>query len=262
MKIISLVILTLVLSACSNVITYQHSERNSISLEAKMTDPQQPLQGTIGIKTRTILATPKIADGESASVISDFKLERKKGGAFGETSIQSAFITGDAAIAAPPASAAAISGLGFGEIGDLSTHRVEMLKSIYRSIKAIASAKGQSAEKIASAKKHLARLDKLAKLLPDMSKIVFYSASATALTVKPSITVMANFQGVLDYEGALRANVAHLNQAISTRAMAIPTGDSLQKRMAQVKKDKAEFFALIGNSNIIDSATAFAVSNL
>lgn len=102
------IIFSIIITGCSNAVSYHHSERNSIALEFRTTEPQQPLQGNIGVKTRTALVTPglnNIADqtntkksgpGESLSVISDFSFKREKvdGFSFGKTTIKSAFITG------------------------------------------------------------------------------------------------------------------------------------------------------------------------
>jgi hypothetical protein len=99
----SVIAMTVCLAGCSNAISYHHSERSSIALEARTTDPQQPLQGIIGVKTRTIIVAPGMTqqasqaniagNGESTSLISDFKFERdpNEWWWFGSTVIQSAY---------------------------------------------------------------------------------------------------------------------------------------------------------------------------
>jgi uncharacterized protein YceK len=110
-------LVTLLLSGCNSV-SYQHSERIGISVEGKTADPQQPLQGNIGVKSRTILVVPGQTTtgsgepGEATSAISDFHFDRAKSEGFpdmGTTTIKSAFITGDAAKNSTNKSAAALA---------------------------------------------------------------------------------------------------------------------------------------------------------
>jgi hypothetical protein len=122
-KILTVITCLSSLTACSNAISYHHSERSSIALEARSTDPQQPIQGIIGVKTRTIVVAPGISvpttvpgmsdNGEATSLISDFKIDRVPNALslFDSTVIRSAFITGDAAKVATKAVTTAISGI-------------------------------------------------------------------------------------------------------------------------------------------------------
>ena len=173
MRTQQLIILTTVvlLAGCSNAVSYHHSERNSIALEGRTTDPQQPVQGVIGVKTRTILVTPKTEDGnDSLSVVSDFKLNREsnKDSWFNTTRVTSAFLTGEAAAHAPATTIAAVSGLGHGAIGDSSVKQVILMESIYQMLTTITD------DEIAN--NHVKALDNLAtKLPPKLNEHTYYS---------------------------------------------------------------------------------------
>ena len=268
--VVTFITCVLHLSACSNAITYHHSERNSIALEAKQTDPQQPIQGVIGIKTRTVVVTPGLGDsepGESASVISDFKLQRDPGGFFdfGKTSIQSAFITGDAAIGAPASTAAAVGGLGSGEVSnDLTIHRKKTLQNIYNQLKTMAS------QNDTTAGEHVARLDKLSTLLPDISANKYYQTSGNDLIDVTTIPAFsANFQGVIDFEEFLRGSLAHIENMENNRVITYAgnvVSDTEMKEILKNKKriegEREEFFKSIGNSAAIDSAALYVIQDI
>tara|TARA_R110002072_G_scaffold5527_2_gene35299 strand:+ start:4199 stop:4546 length:348 start_codon:yes stop_codon:yes gene_type:complete len=100
----------MVVTGCANSVNYYHSERFSLTMEAKASDPQAPVQGNLGIKTRTVLVTPGknshgyaalpgTGPGDSVSVVSYFDLDRDPDDASSAatTTIKSAFITGSAA---------------------------------------------------------------------------------------------------------------------------------------------------------------------
>lgn len=277
------VVLAVALTGCSNAITYYHTERASIALEAKTTDPQQPLQGNVGIKSRTVVVAPgkKAPDegarqgagtynelGEAASVISDFKLERKESGVFGTTHINSAFITGDAAKAAPVESATAISGLGFGPISDTSVYDFEFLSLMYDQLKNLGT-NGDDAE----AARHVKLLDTLGDLLPkDLSGKTYYIIDA-ASNIKEiegkTVTIKRNFKGALRYEDYLRDSLVAIQKMKTDRSITFMNSvinDTNMKKFEtaekQLEKDRENFFATIGNSNIIDSAAAYTVSRL
>lgn len=283
-KLSLLALLILSLTACSNAVTYHHSERSSIALEARSTDPQQPLQGNIGVKTRTIVVTPGIqnnptlagfsATGESTSVISDFKLDRDPKGVwqFGSTKIQSAFITGEAAKHAPANSAAALGGLGIDAIGDEATFKREVMKDIYRQLDNIKA-------KDAKAQEHIERLDALAALLPeDYKTVIYYSLSGGVLQQKDMAAYRpkpSKFLEVINYEETLLStSINNLKEMVNDRTVKYkttgnPAADITsqdlktlldeQKRLEQARQS---FFNLIGNHNAIDMAAAYAISSL
>jgi len=122
-----------------------HAEQFSITLETKTTDPQQPLQGNIGVKTRTVIVapekkgsnTPPLTDlGEAASVISGFSLGRKESGVFEKTDINSALITGNAAV-----------------------DNFQLMHQIYDNLKTVKDSDTEAA-------RHVLLLDGLGKLIP------------------------------------------------------------------------------------------------
>ena len=119
-KIFVGIVFPVFLFGCANAISYHHSERNSIALEFRTTEPQQPLQGNVGVKTRTVLISPGMQDndnnGKSLSVVSDFNFKRESDpdSNFGKTIIKSSFITGEAAKIVTKESVEALSGTSDG----------------------------------------------------------------------------------------------------------------------------------------------------
>lgn len=277
--------LVLSVTACSNSITYHHSERNSIALEARATDPQQPLQGIIGVKTRTVVVAPGMKkekgqantsnNGESTSVINDFRLDRdpKDTWEFGTTTIQSAFITGEAAIHAPATSVAALSGLGIDGLSKDTAFKREMMTDIYRRL-------DHRKDDDAIAREHVARLDALASLLPKEYKTgTYYILSNQVLKQRD----MAGFQyknkkflEAIDYEQVLLSgSITYLNKMASDREVkykatsldpaAVITSVQLEQLLLEKKRlemARLAFFNLIGNHNAIDMAAAYAISSL
>ncbi len=285
-KIIFCFFVVVNLVACSNAVTYHHSERTGLSLEARSTDPQQPLQGTFGLKTRTILVTPgkktKSGNdtsgtgngngegksqtlGEALSVISDFKLKRESEGVWGRTTIKSAFITGEAAVIAPAESAKALSGLGIGDIGDLTQSKAQTLRKVYEQIKAMANGEDKTAQA------HLKHMDGLSKMLPDITKNTYYFIEGENLkkTLGKDVSFSGDFLGVLNYEIEIRQTITSIsrvendrkykvdNKIIEPAAMAVILQD---KKRAE--KERADYFATIGNSHVIDAAAAYVISVL
>ncbi|WP_440874662.1 hypothetical protein [Thalassotalea sp. PLHSN55] len=281
-----------ILAGCSNAVSYHHSERNSIALEVRGTDPQQPVQGIIGVKTRTILVTPGIeeaeqedegeqkgqatAKGESTSVISDFKLKREEAKeffAFGSTHLQSALITGDAAKNAPKSTSKALSGIGISGASDEATLQLNVMQDIYSFL-------NERKATDAIAKKHVEQLDNLAELLPkDYLTKTYYDIDSTTLVTVDMASHVVNprpFLEVLYYEHSLLGgsissikemeqdrNVKYQASAGAT-AQVITSADltMLQAKLKQLKADKRTFFDMIGNHNAIDSAAAYMVSML
>tara|TARA_B100000614_G_scaffold262547_1_gene296756 strand:- start:1880 stop:2743 length:864 start_codon:yes stop_codon:yes gene_type:complete len=285
-KIIILCFLAILTAAgCSNAITYYHAERASIALEAKTTDPQQPVQGNIGIKSRTVLVAPgkkgsrpfwykapKTPDGKSAelgeatSVISDFKLTREKSGVFGKTDINSSFITGDAAVAAPPESSKAISGLGFGPVSNVTVNDINLLSKIYDQLTTL-----KTEEKSVEAGRQAALLDELGKFIPqDASTKTYYVARSSNKDLTARTTTFSkDFKGALSYIRIILTSLQSLkimeeNRAVTYEGNTISPTEykDLMQRKSELEMEKNNFYATIGNSNIIDSAAAFVTSRL
>lgn len=276
-----LVLIVLWLTACSNAVSYHHKERNSIALEVQATDPLQPVQGIIGIKTRTIVVAPGITNasdaknnGESASVISDFKLKREASeDFFGSTTIQSAFITGEAAKKAPPSVAKALSGLGYDDSGDSAIFKRTIMSNIYSFLED----KQATDEK---AKKYLKQLDKLLALLPKNYKDnSYYVSMNNVLEKKDSASYLVKRQGfleVLNYEqthvsGSITALEEMLNdRAVKYKATAGATAADItandlamfQAELIRLKKEKQNYAQLIGSHMVIDMAAAYMTSFL
>lgn len=271
-----LIILTIlvVLGGCSNAVSYHHSERNSIALEARTTDPQQPVQGVIGVKTRTILVTPKNQDGsESLSVVSDFKLKRAPNtdSWFNTTRVTSAFITGDAAVKAPATTIAAVSGLGYGAIGDSTVKQEILMESIYQMLKKMPD------DEIA--KNHMKALDSLAlKIPPKLNENTYYiiNTAAKELSKKDTSALGAsvdNFNKVMEYSRLLNASISSIETMVKTRDVQFKdhgTSSIIDEKMLnhfvlekeRLLKERSEFFNKIGNSAVIDAASQYALSFL
>ncbi|NQY62146.1 MAG: hypothetical protein HRT38_00265 [Alteromonadaceae bacterium] len=281
-KIITLSLSILWLAGCSNAVSYHHSERSSIALEVRATDPQQPVQGIVGVKTRTILVAPGIKDseaennGESTSVISDFKLKREANEnffGFGSTIIQSAFITGDAAKNAPPSTAKALSGLGVDGAGDSAIFKRIILVNIYSFLE-------EKKAKDAKAQEYLDQLDKLLTLLPNnYVNNTYYSLSGNVLQKKNPASYTVKTQGfleVLNYEQVLvSGSISKLEKMETNRSIkykASPAGlatdinaadfTMLQGELKRLRAEKKDFFNMIGSHNVIYMAAAYMTSFL
>lgn len=292
------VTLTILLAGCANAVSYHHAERVGLSLEVKTTEPQQPLQGTFGLKTRTVLVAPGLSNsndpltqtdetkqrdtdhvnqvdigpltteenksyGESTSVISDFNLERKTEGFFGRTILESAFITGNAAIVAPEASSAALAGLGVGGIDDAAVYRSQILDNFYSILKAMA------ADGDAEAAEYVKDLDALAKMLPDLRQNDYYAITGSNLTVKKGYSLSPNFPGVLQYDMLLAGNLAAITAMEEDRAItldaAVIDATALQKIMrdkARLQKERKDFYTQIGSSAAIDRAGNYVLNGM
>ncbi|WP_394388876.1 hypothetical protein [Shewanella woodyi] len=276
MKTITLALASLLavthLSGCSNAVTYHHSERNSIALETRATDPQQPVQGTIGIKTRTIVVTPKVdkTGGKSTNVVSDFELKRKPNESwykFGTTEISSSFMTGQAAVNATPNSILAVNGLASNSLGEFNVRKKSIVQSIYQTLGAM-----KEDEKAKSLSK---RLDDLSKLLPDVSKMKFYSltrdANGNAKDIKDNkvASLPITFKGVLRYINDIEDSIIALDEMLVNRAMTYngqpivkKTLGSLIKEKASLIKERETFATTIGNSPVIDAAAGYVLGQL
>jgi hypothetical protein len=281
------------LAGCSNAVNYHHSERNSIALEVRTTDPQQPLQGVIGIKTRTIVVAPGLKgssdkeaqtkgdgkdNGESTSVISDFNLQRKESigfWAFGSTSIQSAFITGDAAKAAPAGTVKALSGLGFEGAGDSAIFKKNVLANIYYFLDS-----NQATDE--KAKKYIVQLDKLLELLPkNYVNNTYYAMSVSGKVLEKRDTsnyapLSKAFLEVLNYEDDLildsiiSLEKMEADRSIKYKASAADSATDitaadlimLQGELKRLKEERRAFFDMIANHSVIDQAAAYMTSYL
>ena len=271
------------LTACNNAVSYHHTERNSIALEVNAADPQQPVQGIIGIKTRTIVVAPGIADpsnpknnGESASVISDFKLKREESEqffGFGTTLIQSAFITGEAAKKAPLSAAKALSGLGIDGVADSAIFKRNIMANIYRFLE-------QNKTQDDKAKKYLEQMDKLLTLLPkNYVKNTYYTLSGNVLEKRNPASYQVKpqaFLEVLNYEQVLvSGSIASLEDMQTDRtvkykksagvaAVDITAADlvTLQAELERLNEEKQTYAQLIGSHSVIDMAAAYMTSFL
>jgi hypothetical protein len=262
-------------TACSNAITFHQSERNSISLELRTTDPNQPLQGTIGIKNRTIVVAPgksKVsvpgtqATGDAASVVSDFYFSRNKGsgGQFGKTIIRSSFITGDAAREAPSQTIESLSGVGIGPIQDLTVVRAQTLGLIVKQLEILRD-DGDSV-----ALGHLAALDKLAEELPDnISTQTFYNFSGGNLSESTGLQMQSGFKGAMNYVDGLRTSLSAISEIESDRSFTQNNNPISPDQMitllaakTRLEAERKSFSEKIGNKSDIDVAAAYIISKL
>lgn len=283
------------LAGCSNAVSYHHSERSSIALEVRATDPQQPLQGIIGVKTRTIVVAPGMkgssgkqaestgddkgeSKGESTSVISDFKLQRKESKdffGFGSTSIQSAFITGDAAILAPASTVKALSGVDIDGAGDSGIFKQNVLTNIYNFLEG-------NQDKDEKSKKYIIQLDKLSELLPEnYVNNTYYSMSLSGKVLErrdaSSYQPLSKaFLEVLNYEEDLVSDsILHLETMLNDRSIKYKAGPAaaaavinaadlamLQGELKRLKEERRAFVDMIGNHSVIDRAAAYMTSYL
>lgn len=264
-----LLLFPFVLSGCGNAITYHHSERNSIALETKATEPQQPVQGNIGVKTRTVVVSPKIeknSNGESSSFISDFRFKRiddENNIIFNKTIIKSAFITGDAAKSSPTESAKALSGLGYGAINDVSALNNSLLTKIYENL-----VSRKTDDKIAE--KYVQQLDELFKLIPkNVSESIYYEIDNKELKEKKGDDLRNAFWGVLDYDQLLSSSLKNIDDTLKRNINKF-NGKEIGEEQVKVilseqkrlKEERDNYFSLIGNSHVIDAAVAYVTSYL
>ncbi len=278
-----IILLILWLTGCSNAVSYHHTERNSIALEVRPTDPQQPVQGIIGIKNRTIVVAPRIKDpidpknnGESASVISDFKLKREESEdffGFGTTVIQSAFITGEAAKKAPPSAAKALSGLGIDGVADSAIFKRTVMANIYRFLE-------QNKSQDDDAKKYLAQMDQLLTLLPkNYVNNTYYILNGNVLekrqpanyTPKPQAFLeVLNYEQVLVTGSIVTLEKMQTDRTVKYKASAGATAADItandlalfQVELTRLKEEKQNYAQLIGSHQVIDMAAAYMTSFL
>ncbi len=97
-KMYLILCLSFLLVGCANSMYFYETEKISLTVEARP-DSSQPVQGSLGIKQRVVLVSPKKEDGEALSAISsfNFKIIPKSGTPFNPVLIQTAFVTGEAA---------------------------------------------------------------------------------------------------------------------------------------------------------------------
>lgn len=92
--------LAILLNGCSNALYFYETEKISLTAEARP-DSSEPVQGSLGVKQRVALVTPRMTkkQGDALSSISSFsfKITPEAGTPFNPVLIQTAFITGDAA---------------------------------------------------------------------------------------------------------------------------------------------------------------------
>ncbi|MBK8814536.1 MAG: hypothetical protein IPN42_03055 [Methylococcaceae bacterium] len=112
-------ILVCLLAGCENALYFYETDKVSLTVEARP-DSSQPVQGSLGIKERTVLIAPRKDENQDAvSAISsfNFKIIPEAGTIFNPVLLQTAFITGDAASELTPdkaqgaAKAIALSGI-------------------------------------------------------------------------------------------------------------------------------------------------------
>lgn len=251
-------------SACSTV-AYHHSERLSLALEAKQTDPAQPLHGNLGLKTRTVLVAPEGTNGDAANVVSDFKLRRTPEGFFGRTQINSAFLTGAAAAAAPPTTAAVMGGLASTAVGtDASVRQKLLVRNVYQTLHAL----GEPA-----AAAHAARLDRLAGLVPSSPAGPFYTLGPAGRTLQPTAFTpppTADFNRSLAYLDALDTSIAAIQQVEKDRGITDAAGapfsasqmDALKKEKAALQKERNAFAASLSDSPAFESAARYVLDRV
>lgn len=271
-----IILVTLVvLGGCSNAVSYHHSERNSIALEGRTTDPQQPVQGVIGVKTRTILVTPKTQDStDGLSVISDFKLKREPSttlSLFDTTSVTSAFITGNAAVAAPASTIAVVSGLGYGAIDDSTVKQEILMESIYRMLNKIPD------DKIAE--NHVKALDELALNIPKkLNEKTYYIIDTAAKQIikrgtSDLVASKDNFNKVIEYSRLLNSSILSIDKMMKTRDIQFSDNgktsiidenmiNNFNSEKERLIKERSDFFTQIGSSAVIDAASQYALSFL
>ena len=92
---------------CSNALFFYETEKISLTLEARP-DSNQPVQGSFGGKSRTVVVTPPRGNGEAGSMISSFRV-RKEQGFLGAVTMQSALVTGAPSTNLEPEQAAEVA---------------------------------------------------------------------------------------------------------------------------------------------------------
>lgn len=270
MLYIRLAILVLLLGgavACSSV-AYHHSERNSLALEVRQTDPAQPVHGTFGLKTRTVLVSPEAVDGNAASVVSDFRLARTTKGVFGRTRIDSMFLTGKAAVNASPGAAAAVGGLSSAKVGsDAALAQKEVLRNIHATATALAQSGDETAMGL------VARLDKLGELVPSAvpSSVPFYDIDgANRLTPQAPALRRATFVDAVDFLDAYDTSIASIEIAKLDRSVLAAGGGVIssaqllkfEDELKALLKERADFAADLANSPAFDRAAKYVLSRI
>lgn len=128
----ALLAVTLALAGCTNALLFYDTAKVSLTIEGRP-DSTQPIQGSFGGKERTVVVTPpKSGDGESAAMISSFRV-KKEPGFFGPVTMRSALVTGDAAksLSEPQAKAAAraVAALVIPEYDGLAASSIEAARA-------------------------------------------------------------------------------------------------------------------------------------
>lgn len=272
--LVFLIPILLSVNACSNAIAFHQSERNSIALEVRTTDPQQPVQGVIGIKNRTIVVAPGLNDvslagftssGDATSVVSDFYFNREPGtNSFGKTTVRSAFITGAAAASSPNSSIEALSGIGAGPLDDIGTVRLQTLGTIVNQLQLMDSGGD------ATATGHLAAIDVLADEMPnDLDSRTYYDLTGGDLIEIVTFPRRAGFEGALDYLNMIRGSLSALEDMEQDRAITLngaaidsSTLQQLQQSKVRIEAERNKFFEDIGNDPAIDMAAAYVISKI
>ncbi len=97
-RTIAILLSPLLLPSCSNALYFYETDKISLLVEARP-DSSQPVQGNLGLKQRVALVTPstKNPEGDALSSINSFRFKIEEEPGFNPVTIQSAFITGDAA---------------------------------------------------------------------------------------------------------------------------------------------------------------------
>jgi len=97
-RTIVILLCPILLPSCSNALYFYETDKVSLTVDARP-DSSQPVQGNLGIKQRVALVTPatKSLVEDALSSISSFRFKIAEEPGFNPVTIQSAFITGDAA---------------------------------------------------------------------------------------------------------------------------------------------------------------------
>ena len=156
------------LTSCSNALYFYETDKISLTVEARP-DSSQPVQGNLGLKQRVALVTPatripqdvlpsanesacddalvtpstKILEGDALSSINSFRFKIEEEPGFNPVTIQSAFITGDAASCLKQNEAATAAKI-VAQSGELQIVNVAPKELQYRRAKASDFIKGLS----------------------------------------------------------------------------------------------------------------------
>jgi hypothetical protein len=294
-KIIFAIVTSYLLTSCSNAVNYHHSERFGVmTLETKSTDPEQPAQASIGMKTRTIVVAPgkknTIAGvraggdlGESTSVISDFNLDRTQRGFTSETVIRSAFLTGEAAKLAPTSTFTAVTGLGYGDLTDAAVEQKELLELLWGNLETLANAGDTRAAGYRSDLEQLAEKYLSAKLITQVNGTTHYEKNnkiveASSLSVTNKVGT-SSFLAAIELESQLRSAQAKNGEVqkeaalltycpsfaascASATAMDQVALGKVRDSSAEVKEQLRVLYNEFGSSHLIDSFVAYIVSKL